>query len=612
VSNGQAIRGSAKENQLQGGIGYWLVTHDYLEDSFDQEIMLKPLDPMLTYLDCDIQRVDGSDAMWGFTFFDWNRKEFERANPNVVLPPASRSSGLDDKDDWITKDSVRIAEYYRINITEDEFIYVEDEKGERWSGYKSEIPDEKAFKAQIEEYSKGRIGKDFKRRKVDKRQLQWFKIGGNEIMDRRTAANGNGMKGKYIPIIREVGREKKIEGRLYRSGLVRALKDAQRGYNYNSSGEVEVVALQTKTPWIVAAAAIEGNEGAWAQANVQNAAYLTYRHTDEDGNEIPKPERMQPPTPAQGFLEGMRISAAEMEMVSGLPQAQQVNPALERTPAAIKDRVQVAEVVNYDFTDNEIQAIRHEAVVIMDLAPHIYDTKRLVKIRAKDGTISEVMIDPDADSACCKTPDTQGEEKTIKVLFNPKIGKYAIEADVGPAFQTQRQAAWDAFIQLIGGDPSLVAKIGDLGFLAADFPMAQEIAERLRRDIEQNMPWLLKDGQAGPVIQKLTGELQNAQSQVAELIQKLADARLRMRSKDELRDIEAKNAETKRFTAEADASYQLLDLGESEGLRILIQKELGRLLGFKPDAIEKANKANIEQQQSAGDSEPATANGSDA
>jgi len=551
VSNGQAVIGQAKECQLEGGIGYWLVTHDFIDDrSFDQELLIRPLDPLHVFMDCDIKQVDGNDAMWAFVFEEYNRKEFERLYPRVTLPPPS-SPGLSDKDDWVRRDGVRIAEYYRINIKEDELLYLEDENGAQWTGLRSEVPAGTIWRELLTDYEEGRQRGDFKSRKVRNRQLEWYKIAGPEIIERRTD-----LKGRYVPIVREPGRERRIEDKLYRAGLTRALKDPQRMYNYNTSGEVEVVALQTKTPWVVPAAAIEGNETAWNNANKQNAAYLTYRHKDEDAGDIPPPTRPAAPAPAEGFLEGMRIAAAELEMASGVTQAQQVNPALERTPKAIDERMRTGEAVNYDFTINEMYAVRHTAVIILDLAPHIYNTERVIKIRAKDGTISEINIYPHADEAWKKEPTE--EERTIKVLFNPSIGKYAIEADVGPAYQTQRQAAWDAFVQIITHSPELIAQIGDLGFLAADFPMAQEIAERLRRNIEQTMPWLLKDSQIGPIVQNLQQELQKSQQNTSDLMLKLSEAKLKMRGRDELRDIESFNADTRRMAEEIKAMKEIM------------------------------------------------------
>lgn len=601
ISNAGQIFGSAKENQLECGIGYWRVVHDFVDDrAFDQELKLAPLDPFEVYLDCDIKNPDGSDAMWAFIFTEYNRKEFERLFPDIPLPRIGSGPGFDDRDDWIRKDSVRVAEYYRIKIVEDELIYLEDEQGKTWTGLRSELPPGSIWTKTLKGYEDGKIVGDFKKRPVKNRQLEWFKIAGDDIIDSTTWSADRKLKGKYVPVVREPGRERRVEGRLYRAGIVRSMKDPQRMYNYNTSAEVEIVATQTKTPYIVAMASIEGNEAAWNNANTTNAAYLTFRHKDDDGDDIPPPQRTETPTPSQGYLEGIRIAAAEMEMVSGVKTAQEQNPALERTPKAIDQRMRAGEVTNYDFTDNEMLAIRHTAVVLIDLAPHIYDTARIVKMRAKDGTISEVHIDPESDIAYQKDKPT-GEDKAIKVLFNPTIGKFAVEADVGPAYATQRQEAWAAFVEITTRSPELMNIMGDLGFLAADWPMAQQIAERIRRNIEHNQPWLLEDGQIGPLVAKLQQDNADLTKQLGELMEKLVENRIRLRGKDELRDIEVADSQNKRLTAETGAVESLVKIGEGHGLKKLVQQTLAEMLGFDPNQIEKANKDVIAEQQTAAD-----------
>jgi hypothetical protein len=140
--------------------------------------------------------------------------------------------------------------------------------------------------------------------------------------------------------------------------------------------------------------------------------------------------------------------------------------------------------------------------------------------------------------------------------------------------------------------------IGDLGFLAADWPMANEIAERIRRNIEQTMPWLLKDGEIGPLVAKLTAELKDQQAQTAELMEKLAETRVRVRGKDELRDIEVYDAQTKRLTAEGNVVADFSKLGgEAGGLKKLIEQTVAQMMGFGLEEIEKANKDVIQQKE---------------
>ncbi len=597
VSNGDAVRMEAKESQLEGGIGYWRIQPDYEDDrSFNQELRISPLKVGQVYLDCDIKRVDGSDAMWGFVFTEYNRKEWVRLFPDIPIPPPNSPFIRDRGDDWIRKDGVRVAEYYRIELEEELLIYLEDDGGTSWTGLKKDIPTK--WRDDLPLYENGEKGQDYKERSVLNRIVQWFKIGGDEILERRdgsSKANPN-MKGKYVPIIRLVGRERMIDGNLYRAGLVRGLKDAQRMYNYNTSGEVEVVALQTKTPWVVAASAIEGNEAAWANANRTNAAYLSYKHVDDDGNELQPPARMEAPAPAAGFLEGLRIAAAEMEMVTGQysGQVQAEKQAIERSPAAIYERSRQGQLANYDFTYNEMQAVRYEAMVLIDLMPHYYDTERVVKIKASDGVISEIAINPDMDDACCKAgKDDAGkfgqdpEAGTVKFLFNPKVGRYAIEADVGPTYQTKREEAWEAGMELIKSAPEMLNVIGDIIFLAADWPMADKVAERIKRHIEATQPWLLDDSKTGALVQQLQQQVQQMNGQLGEAMTKLAEAQVKLKGKDELREIEVYDAETRRLTAEGNAVTDLAQINETGPLRRLIEETIAQMLGYSIDDVER-------------------------
>jgi hypothetical protein len=44
----------------------------------------------------------------------------------------------------------------------------------------------------------------------------------------------------------------------------------------------------------------------------------------------------------------------------------------------------------------------------------------------------------------------------VAAIFNPKVGKYEVEADVGPAFATQRQEAFNAYVQILAQNKELV------------------------------------------------------------------------------------------------------------------------------------------------------------
>lgn len=588
ISSAQNIYDDATESQVEGGVGYWRVIQKYTdEDSFDQEVLIAPVkDHLSILLDCDIKQKDGSDARYGFVFDDLPQKEFERQYPDVDLNlVTSAGTGLDDADDWVRDGNIKIAEYYRILEKDDKLIHMEDDNGQVAEFKLSEIP-EKHKKRFME------LGENVKKRDITTKQLEWYKIAGSHIIDRRK------LKGKYVPLVRVIGIERVIEGRLERKGHVRAMKDPQRMYNYNSSAQVEAAALATKTKWIVPADAIEGNEVAWNNANRDNAAYLTYKHLDESSQPMPPPQRIDPAEAVPAYLEGMKIAAAEMEMASGQQAGQQQNPSIERTPKAIDARERHGETATYHFIDNLAIAIRYTGRIILDLIPHIYDTPRVVQILGKDQSQTNVMIKPDMQGAY---QEEQIDDVVTNVLFNPKVGKYEVESDVGPAYASQRQEAWNAFTQLINADNSLLNTIGDLAFLAADFPMADKIAERMKRNIKANAPWLLDD-QPGPVMKQMQEQIETLSKQLGDAFQRLAENQLKLKGKDERRNIEVYRAETERFVGEGNTIRDLAQVPGLEPLIVgLVRNTIQQMMSGRPiEEVEEATKPLLDQAERAG------------
>lgn len=567
-SAAQDIYDDATDSQVEGGIGWWRVSQIYTDDdSFDQELRIEPVRNHLNvFLDPDIKKKDGSDSRFGFVFDDLPKEEFEKLYPDIDMATIGQVTGLAENeiDNWIKEDSIRVAEYYRILEENDELYWVEGANGDQTTFKRSEAP--KGFEKELVE------GK-FKKRKIVNKRLEWYKIAGNKIIDRRK------LKGRYVPLVRVVGVERVIEGKLERKGFVRALKDPQRMYNYNTSAAIEFGALQSKSPYLGAAAAFEGNEVAWANANRQNAAYLTFRHIDNEGNPLPPealPRRQDPPVAAPVFLEGMKIAAAEMEMVTGQYPAQMGQPSNEKSGKAIQERQRQADTATYLFVNNLAMAIRYTGKIIIDLVPHIYDTKRVIQILGRDGTQSKVTVDPGLEQAVLQ----KQEGEVINVLFNPNVGKYEVESDVGPAYATQRQEAYNAFVQIVTGAPALIDEIGDLMFRSADFPLADKIAERLRRKIQAQAPYLLEDGGTTPQLAQMQQALQAAQGQVGELIQKLAEKNIELKNREEEYAIRRNEADTRRLTAESTAMVDMAKIGrELKELQVTILQTLNDMRG---------------------------------
>src|SRR6185369_11797178 len=315
-------------------------------------------------------------------------------------------------------------------------------------------------------------GQHIQARKVTKREVKCYLIAGDKILERSTWA------GQYIPIIRVVGEEVIIDGRMDRKGLVRYMKDPQRMYNYNTSAQVEFGGLQGKMPYLAPVEAIEGFENYWATANSQNHAYLPFNHADENGNPIPPPQRQQPPQAAEAYSVGMQAASMEMMMASGQYDATFGARGQEYSGIAIDNRREQGERATFHYLDNWNNAIRYCGKQLIDLIPKVYDTKRIIRIMGDDGKQSEIVIDPKAKQALQQQEDQK--ENIIRSIFNPTVGTYDVVAKSGPNYETKREEAFEAMKGLITGVPALAQVIGDLFAKMGDFPMSDAIAERIR------------------------------------------------------------------------------------------------------------------------------------
>ena len=549
-SNAKVAYDIAAEHMVGGGIGYWRLTTAYADDStFDQEIFIKEVpDAMSVYLDPHIKRKDGLDAKFGFIYEDMPRREFERKFPNYKLPATSPSGNQM----WITKDVVRLAEYYELEVRKEWLYALENPDGSMRYAKESDISvdERKLFNEAIRQGAEG-----ITRRRIDKRTIKKYLIGGDEVLEKGT------WPGSYVPIIRCPGEEVVIEGRLDRKGLIRYMKDAQRAYNYNASAAIEFGALQSKSPYMAPVEAIEGLENYWATANTENHAYLPYNHADENGNPIPSPFRQQPPSSAPVYMEGMATAAQELMMTSGQYDQTFGEQSQELSGVSIEKRVNQGERVTYHFQDNQNMAIQTTGRMIIDLIPKVYDTKRIVRILGDDNTESQIMVDPELAEPMKKTEDE--ENARVMAIFNPNVGKYDVVAEVGPSYDTRRQEAFDAMTKLLAAQPALSQVIGDLYMGSADFPNADKLQERMRNWIppnilgtgpseqEQQLQQQLQQAQA--IIQQLQEQLQEKQSYLALDKQRLdMDAlnHLALRFENERQDsIQAFKAETDRVKA---------------------------------------------------------------
>ena len=565
ISDADVAYDTACENQVAYGEGYIRILTEYCDETtFDQEIKIGRIrNSFSVYMDPTIQDPCGSDAKWCFITEDLTRDEYERLYPNASPVTTLMSLGVGDQSFtmWLHDDTVRIAEYF----------YVDYEKAtlNLYPGNQTAFagtPEDKNLRAMY--------GSPIRSRRADRKRVKWCKINGYEVLEESEWA------GDWIPVVRVIGNEFEVDGRIYISGIVRNAKDAQRMYNYWVSQEAEMLALAPKAPFIGYGGQFEGYETQWKTANTQNWPYLEVNPdvTDGQGNMLPLPQRASPPMASSGLLQAKLGASEDIKATTGQYDASLGMQGNERTGRAILARQRESDTGTYHYVDNLARAVRHVTRQLVDLIPKIYDTQRIARIIGEDGESSMVKLNPMQPEPVRKIVNEQGI--VIDRIYNPNVGKYDVVVTTGPSYATKRQEALEAMAQLLQTNPQLWAVAGDLFVKNMDWPGAQEMAKRFARTID---PKILND-EEDPALQAANQQIEamaQEMQQMAGLLQRVNQS------------MEAQKLEVDKFKAETDAQVKAYE-AETRRLQAVAN-------GMQPEQVQEVVLQTLRDVMTTGD-----------
>jgi hypothetical protein len=574
-SNADTAYDTAFDYAVRMGWGYWRVNTKYVsEDSFDQEIFIDTIDnPFTVYFDPNSILPDGSDAERCLITTVMDKKIFREYYPGADDGAnfQQRSAG-DDTAEWITKEDIRVAE----------FFYVERERAKLYllSDGTSGFADSDNFFARVEASGLTVVDERDSFRKV----VKWMKCTSLEILEEKT------MAGKYIPVVPCYGAQVIIDDKRKKYGLVRFAKDPQRMYNFWRTSMTESVALAPKAKWLLAEGQDEGHENEWAQANIKSSPVLRYKQKDIEGVPAPAPVRLQPEPPPMGIMEAAGAISADLQMVLGVLDPNQL-PSGNISGKALQGQQNQVDLSNFHYYDNLTRSIRHTGKIILDLIPKIYDTQRVMRIIGSDGQ-------PDMT--------TINEQNEIgEVLNDVTVGEYDVVMDTGPGFQTKRQQAVESMMPLMTGNPELFNVAGDLVFRNMDFPGADVIADRLaamnpmanidqKSDIPPQVQMQL--AQSKQMVEQLQQQLQAAGLEINNRAQ-VAQIREEGATKRKLMEVTAKahNTETMAEVKVNDQNTRSITSQNKTEIDALVKMLIARM--SPNQLLAEIDRLNAEQQQ---------------
>lgn len=446
------------DHALTIGWGYWRLRADYIRpDSFDQDIYIDTiLNPFTVYFDYMSELPDGSDAKKALITSLHNRTQFIKDYPGASLNSFNETGTGDDMADWVTQDTVRLAEYYYIERIKSTLIKLSDGT----VLWKDQLPSNDILAdANIQV-----IGD----RESMKSQVKWQKQSAVEILDKKD------IPGLYIPVVPVYGSVAYIDGKRQKFGLVEFAKDPQRMINFWNTVVTESLALSPKAKWVLVEGQDEGHEAEWAGANLSNAPVLRYKQVDVEGKPAPPPQRLQPEPPPAGAIQAMFESSRNLQKVLGIfdPTEKSTGPMSGKS---LREEKMQADNSNYHYYDNLTRSIKHTWRIMLGWFPTYYDTERVQRIIGEDGKPELVTINEKKQEM---SPENQAITKVLNCVC---VGEYDVVMETGPGFDTKRQEGVEAMVQLMGTPVGQqVATVGaDILVRQIDAPGMDILADRL-------------------------------------------------------------------------------------------------------------------------------------
>jgi hypothetical protein len=532
----------AGEYQVGAGMGAWRIVTEYAEDSFDQDILLKPVpNPFNLYWgpeSVDPMHRDSPD--WAL-LDRMSKSAFDEKYPKARRVNFDSDTGFDDDEDWFSEaEGVRVCEYHWKEPYEKQLIQLKDGRV-----LDADSPDGKLIDPALIR----------RRRTAQCHRILMCVASGDAILEGPVE-----MKGRYHRFFVVHGEWIIIDGKPQWCGLTRYAKDAQRKYNVAATSVTEAIATAPNSHFWATAEQAKGNTDAWNRAIAENLPYLIY---NADVKAQGPPARMGGADVPVALIQEQQIADQELKDVMGVYDASLGDRSNETSGRAITRRNEQGQIVNFNFPDNMAKAKQHTVTVINDLIPFYYDTERTVRVIGMDGAEDYVRINT------AGVDSQTGEPVLVNDLTR---GKYDVTVTVGPSFATQRQEAAETFTQMAAQDPALMPTAGDLVYQAMDLPYAEQIAERRRAMLPPQIQALVnKDKRQPPEVAQAMAQIEAIKAQLDEqgqLIQQAAaDAeKAKGEAGKAISDLNVKRAQF-----DADVARSLAQLAEKEAALILEQ-----------------------------------------
>lgn len=491
---------TASEWAIDVGEGYFRVVTEYI-DGENQEICIKPIANRFSVYMGPHLMPDGSDAQLCFITEDMPVSAFRKAHPEAKYKAADLEAEGDLQEYWDADEKVRVAELMYIESSTTNMLELADG---------NEVSEAEYWESDDKEEERARIVDSYPK---ESDTVKWLKMTSAEILEEQEFSS------KFLPVVKVVGHERIVDGKIDRWGIVRPAKDSQRLYNYWASVLTENLGLTARSKWLAAAGQVEGFEAQWRKSNTSTDPFLTYNPIDVNGQPVPPPVKVPAGSPDVAILQQLKLIEHDIQTSLGMFRASVGDSQGDQSGRAIRALQGQSDTATFHFPDNLARSIRHLGRILIDMIPRVYDVRQIFRLIGEDGKPGEAIIDPRQPEAMRQVETSSG----IRTIYNPGVGTYDVVATVGPSYATKRQESSEFMLEISKSQPELLKFIGHILFKELDINGADRIAEIF----EKMLPPQLQEPKEGqpPVPPQVAAQMAQMQQIMQAMQQELQEAK---------------------------------------------------------------------------------------
>lgn len=467
----------------------WRVKTDYTsETSFDQEPRIEAIENPFSVFMSPVRRPDGTDPLWAHVIRDYSKDDYVAEFGETDLAKLNFPSKVGNaQPGWVTKDGARVAEYWWIELERETLCLLPDGTTK--------------LKRQVPAHDRDFIEDE---RDTVIRKVCCVKHDAMRVLKKYDYL------GKYVPLVEVNGVRLNVNGTVYRAGMVRDYRDAQRIYDFMVTRAVEQVDQVSKDPlWIPAENAQWAED--YRQMNRKNFSHLFFKAYDANGRQLPPPSRIGREAPIQAMQALIQQADYDMKAVVGIYGSSLGEEAgtSQESGLAILERTSQSDTGAISWHDNLNRAIMWQGKILLDLWPKLIPAARVQRIINPDDSVKHHVVFNSEHSDPEEAQALLNEAMGLKKAYDVGAGTYDLTLNTGPMYKDARQEAFKAISAIITANPEMLPILGDVWAKNADFPDADVLADRFKKMLPPNLQ------EQDP--QDVQAQLQQKDAQVAAL-----------------------------------------------------------------------------------------------